>query len=75
MINRAASTNVDCSANSSIGIPRYRRDALFSIDKRDGALTGTRVPVAAIESNQTGLIAKFANVDRALAGGAFNEGQ
>src|SRR6516164_1600743 len=51
------------------------KDALFSVDKRNGALTGTCVPVAAVESDQTGLIAQFANVNRTLTGRPFYEGQ
>src|SRR5215510_771595 len=51
------------------------KDALLSVDKRNGAPTGTCVPVAAVESDQTGLIAQFANVDRTLTGRSFNQGQ
>ena len=33
------------------------KNPFFAVDKRDRALAGTGVPVAAIEGDQTGLIA------------------
>jgi hypothetical protein len=55
--------------------PAVAQDALFSIDKGDGAPTGTGVPIAAIEGAQTGLVAKFADINRPLARTPFNQGQ
>ena len=49
------------------------QNAFFSVNKSDGAFAGAGVPVAAIEGDQTGLIAQFADVNRTLAGSAGNE--
>jgi hypothetical protein len=37
--------------------PAIAQNAFFAINKSDGAFAGTGVPVAAIERDQTGLIA------------------
>jgi len=49
------------------------QDALFAVDKRDGALTSAGVPITVVKGDQPGLIAKLANVDRPLTGGTFNQ--
>src|ERR1700677_1235546 len=48
-------------------------NSFFSVNKRNGTLAGASVPVAVIEGDQTGLVAQFADVNRALAGSAGNE--
>ena len=57
------------------GIPAIPQDALFAIDKGDGAVTRTGIGIALIQSDESGTAAQTGHIHRNLAFGAPHDGQ